>query len=41
MLCIICFLILLNAIPNYFDELLWDVYGAIDCVVVNSDRVDY
>ena len=25
------FIILLNAIVNYLDELLWDVYGAVAC----------
>ena len=40
MLCIICSWILLNAISNYWDELLWNVYGAIDCVVI-SDSVEW
>ena len=36
---IICSWILLHAISNYWNELLWDVYGVIDCVVI-SDRVE-
>ena len=37
MLCIICSWIFFNAIPNFQNELLWNVYGAIDCVFI-SDR---
>ena len=33
------FMALLDAISNYWNELLWDVYGAIGCVVI-SDRVE-
>ena len=31
---ILCSWISLNATPNCWDELLWDVYGAINCVVI-------
>ena len=36
MLRIICSCILLNTISNYWNGLLWDVYGAIDCVVIGD-----
>ena len=35
---ILCVIILFNTISNYWDGLLRDVYGAIDCVAI-SDRV--
>ena len=28
--------VLLNAIFNYWNELLWNVYGAIYCVVISN-----
>ena len=38
---ITCSIILFNAISNYWDELLWNVYGAIDRVVIIGDRVEW